>query len=80
METIKAEDLKLKEAELEEKLVKIKIDQANLLLEKIDMLRQLLEASVPQASDYGDSKYIAVFEENEVELIKTKLFTLIKEL
>ena len=77
-------DLELKKKELEEKEERLKIDKGKLIIDKIDTLRHLLGETVIDEENnktYSEgNKYKQLLDEGEMEIVKDKLFELIKML
>ena len=77
-------DLELKKKELEEKEERLKIDKGKLVIDKIDALRHILGETVIDEENnkaYSEgNKYKQLLDEGEMEIVKDKLFELIKML
>jgi len=78
--TLEQVTIQFKIAEAEEKKAKIKIDQDKILIEKIEALRYLLAETVadPQTTVGSETRYKPVLDEGEMEMVKDKIFDLIK--
>ncbi len=62
------------------KIEQVEIDRGKLLVEKISAIKDVLEAYIPESNAYGESRYCPLFNEEEREPIKQKLFELINSL
>lgn len=74
--------LNLKKAEIAEKNGKTQNEKDKILIDKIEALRYLLGETMPDPDTTvgSETKYKAVLDEGEMEIVKDKLFELIKQL
>lgn len=74
-------EVRKREYELEERKEKINIEGQNILIKKIESLLDILESTIPSNDNtFGDKyNYISVFDEDELQIVKEKLFTLIEK-
>jgi hypothetical protein len=74
--------LKLKKAEIAEKNGKAQNEKDKILIDKIEALRYLLGETTPDPDTTvgSETKYKSILDEGEMELVKDKLFELIKQL